>query len=377
MERRAFLRTGLAAGALAAGSDVLLASELAAATRRRRLAPGPLRLNANENPLGLCPAAREAVRAGIGEANRYPFAARDPVISRLAARHQVEPDSILLGTGSTEVLQMVVQTFGRDGAMFIIPDPTFEDVPGYARPWDVDLRKVPLTANYRHDLDRMQELAGSTTGPVVVYICNPNNPTATVTPSVDTDSWILTAPERVTFLVDEAYFEYAAASPGYWSATKWVGSRPNVIVTRTFSKIFGMAGMRLGYGIAHPDTAARLRQLQSRNNANYLALAAAVASLDDPALVDRGLEVNDRGRLVAERALESLNLQVIPSHANFLMHEIPGDLDPYIARMRKAGIRVGRPFPPMLGHNRLSIGTPEEMERWAETLRGFRRRGWI
>jgi histidinol-phosphate aminotransferase len=182
------------------------------------------------------------------------------------------------------------------------------------------------------------------------------------------DAWIADAPETTLFLIDEAYFEYVD-HPGYRSALSWVHERPNVVVTRTFSKIFGMAGMRLGYGVAHPDTAARLREFISANNTNVLACAAALASLADEGLMARSVAVNSEAKAVATATLDELGLEHIPTQTNFLMHRIHGELPAYIARMREAGIRVGRAFPPMLQWNRVSFGLPDEMERWAEVLR--------
>ncbi|MDX1644949.1 MAG: aminotransferase class I/II-fold pyridoxal phosphate-dependent enzyme, partial [Thermoanaerobaculia bacterium] len=199
---------------------------------------------------------------------------------------------------------------------------------------------------------------------------------ATLTPSADLDAWIADAPDSTLFVVDEAYHEYVRA-PGYRSAEHWVAKRPNVVVTRTFSKIYGMAGLRLGYALAHRDTAARLAAYMASDNANIMALVAARASLEDTGLTERARLSNQRAKKVVLDCLGELGLEALPSHANFLMHEIGGEVRPYIERMRERGIRVGRPFPPMERYNRLSLGLPEEMERWAEALRDFRRRGWV
>jgi histidinol-phosphate aminotransferase len=156
-----------------------------------------------------------------------------------------------------------------------------------------------------------------------------------------------------------------------------VGSKPNVIVARTFSKIYGMAGMRLGYGVAHPDTASRLRDFICRNNINVLASAAAMASMADQGLVARSLKVNGDAKAIATSTLDDLGLEHLPTQTNFILHRIHGDLQAYIGRMRDQGIRVGRPFPPMTQWSRVSFGLPEEMERWADALRGMRAVGHI
>jgi histidinol-phosphate aminotransferase len=150
-----------------------------------------------------------------------------------------------------------------------------------------------------------------------------------------------------------------------------------VVVTRTFSKVYGMAGLRVGYAVAHPETATLLRSFAAGPNVNHLGLVAARAALRDDAYVERSIATNAEARRITCEVLDELGLEYIPSHTNFVMHRIPGELREYNRRMRESGIRVGRPFPPMLDHSRLSLGLPSEMERFAETLRGFRRRGWV
>lgn len=377
MERRIFLRAGLAWGAAGvAGCGTLARSAPAPAPAPIPRSTGQLRLSSNENPLGLSPAARRAVIDGIAEANRYPGGPRRELIKVLAAKHHVAPESIVLGAGSTEVLQMTVQAIANSNVRLVLAEPTFEDVPRYTAPYAYRLETVPLDGRFAHDMERMQERTLRSKDAVLVYICNPNNPTATLTPCDETDAWIEAAEQNVYFLVDEAYYEFVDDT-SYWSSIKWIEDRPNVVVVRTFSKIYGMAGMRLGYGIAHPDTATRIRQYISHNNANHLALVAALASLRDTELVSRSLEANERARRTLYRCLDELDLEYVPSHTNFVMHRINGDLESYIGRMRENGVRVGRPFPPMLSYNRLSIGLPEEMARFAEILRTFRRRGWV
>ncbi len=378
MQRRRFVQTSLAAAALGlAGRTVRGIPLPAAGPPSPRPASGPrlIRLSANENPLGLSPKARGAIVEALSEANRYPGEWRTQLVAALAAKHQVKPEQVVLGNGSSEVLQMVVQAAGPE-ATVVVADPTFEDVPRYAAHLGLRVEKVPLTARYEHDLDRFQAIVSGRSGAVLVYLCNPNNPTGTLTPSAEVDRWIESAPERVTIAVDEAYFEYAEEA-SYHSAQRWIAERPNVIVVRTFSKIYAMAGMRLGYGLAHPDLAARLERYAADNNTNQLALAAGLASLQDGAFAQQSLAVNRQARSILYRCLADLDLEYLPSQTNFVMHRITGDLGTYISRMRERGFAVGRPFPPMLGYNRISLGLPEEMEAFAEALRDFRRQGWV
>jgi histidinol-phosphate aminotransferase len=376
MERRDFLRTGLALGAgigAASVGGVGVLPEPAHATPTR--SDGPLELNSNENPLGLAPDARRAVIDGIPRANRYP-GRRVELARELAAINGVKEENIVLGCGSTEVLQMAVQALSTPDARLVLAEPTYEDVPWYCQPFPYKLEKVPLDGGFAHDLDRMKERAAAAPGRVIVYVCNPNNPTGTLTPSADVDAWIESASENTHFLVDEAYYEYCE-DPGYWTSAKWIAERRNVIVTRSFSKIYAMAGMRLGYGIAHPETADLLRSYIGRNNANHLALVAALASLRDSGLIERSRRANAEGKRILNECLDELGLEYLPSHTNFVLHRINSDLRTYRERMRERDIFVGRPFPPMLEFNRLSIGSPDEMQRFADVLREFRGKGWV
>jgi histidinol-phosphate aminotransferase len=350
----------------------------AAFSPRRPIAPGdPIRLSSNENPLGLAPSAREAVIESIAWCNRYPGQWARPLVEKIASINGVGADQVMMGVGSTEILQMAIQALASPRAQLVIADPTFEDVPRYRRTFPYELVRIPLTKDMAHDLDAMREAAEAQRRPSVVYFCNPNNPTGTLTSAADIDAWIADAPESTFFLMDEAYFEYADGAPGYWSALKWVNDRPNVLVVRTFSKIHGMAGMRLGYGIAHPGTISRLADFRAANNTPAPAVAAAMASLEDARHAKKSREVNDEAKAMVHEVLDELGLEYLPSHTNFIMHRINGDLHAYQERMREAGLLVGRDFPPMLEYNRLSFGLPEEMEVWADAIKGFRAKGWI
>jgi histidinol-phosphate aminotransferase len=334
---------------------------------------GVVRLSSNENPLGVSPAAREAIIEAIVESNRYGGKRRE-VMEELARYLGVQPDNITLGFGSTEILQVCTQTFQGPNTPLIAAEPTFEDVMDYQDTMPFEVKLIPLTADLQHDVGRMREEASRR--PSLVYFCNPNNPTGTITSSADIDAWIAEAPETTTFLMDEAYLEYVT-DDRYWDTLKWIESKPNVIVIRTFSKIFAMAGLRLGFAVTHPTTAARLAEHTVQNSPNVLAGAAALASLKDEGLVERSITVNAEAKEIVHTTLDELGLEYLPTNANFIMHQINGDLATYRDRMADTGLLVGRNFPPMLDHNRLSFGLPNEMDRWASTIKDFRSKGWI
>jgi histidinol-phosphate aminotransferase len=377
MKRRAFLRSGLLAMGAPAMVPMNARAEAFLTPRQRRQSEGPLKLSSNENPLGIPVASQEAIRRGMDEANRYPGASRQALIDALAEKHGIPSEGIALGNGSTEILQMGVQARLHPELRLVAPAPTFEDVFEYSEPhpW-IDLHPIPLTGDFSHDLTGMEEASRGAPGPVLVYVCNPNNPTGSLTSVDDVVGWIREAPENVHFLVDEAYFEFVDA-PGYRSLDGLAWENPNVVVARTFSKVYGMAGLRLGYAVAHPETARLLRSFAPGTNTNHLALVAALAALQDPDWVAASVSTNLESRHLAYEVLEELDLAYLPSHTNFVMHRINGDLRQYIDRMAESGIRVGRPFPPMEDHNRCSFGLPEDMTRWADTLREFRRKGWV
>ena len=378
MDRRGFVSSGVVAGlASAAGTGSALTRLLAPGSglgHGRTLPNGDIRLCFNENPLGISPMARDALVEAIVDANRYPGDYRTPLIEELASSLGVDTNTLTLGFGSTELLQVATHAFQGPNVPLVIAEPTFEDIADYQDTMPFEVRTVPLTADLQHDVGRMREAAGRR--PCVVYVCNPNNPTGTVTDSSALDAWIADAPETTTFLLDEAYLEYAT-DPRFRPGLHWIHDKPNVVVIRTFSKIYGMAGLRLGYAVSHPVTATRLNEWTVQNSPNVLAGAAALASLKDETLVPRAIEVNEASKEIAHVTLDELGLEYLPTNTNFLMHRVNGDLEEYIGRMREAGILVGRRFPPMLEWNRLSFGLPEQMDQWASTLKDFRKNGWI
>lgn len=377
MDRRGFVTSGMAAGlAGITGTSGALGSLLDRApgfARGKTLANGDIRLSSNENPLGVSPAARQAIIDAIVDSNRYG-GRRQEVLDELARYLGVGTENITLGFGSTEILQVCTQAFQGPNTPLIMAEPTFEDVMDYQDTMPFEVHTVPLTADLQHDVGRMREL--SKKRPSVVYFCNPNNPTGTITNSADIDAWIAEAPETTVFLMDEAYLEYVT-DDRYWHALKWIEQKPNVVVIRTFSKIFAMAGLRLGYAVTHPTTAARLNEHVIQNAPNVLAGAAAIASLRDEGIVERSIKVNEEAKSIVIQTLDELGLDYLPTNANFLMHRINGDLPTYRNRMADAGLLVGRNFPPMLDHNRLSFGLPDEMDRWAATIKDFRKKGWV
>ena len=364
LSRRAFAGTlGLAAGA--ALIETPLARTLEAAAARSPRPANALILNSNENPYGPSPKALEALgKAGL-IANRYPDALEDEMCSAIAKHHRVAPDQVVLGCGSSEILQMADEAFAGPGRRVVAAEPTFEAVLLYAKALRAEAVKVPLSADFRHDLSKMGAAAAEGVG--LVYVCNPNNPTGTIVTGDELSALVESVPPGVTVLVDEAYHHFVE-EPAYRTAVGLIGRHPNVVVARTFSKIYGMAGLRLGYAVGSKERIAEMTTFASFSNANAAVLAAALASLQDADhLVRMRKALNDARRwLSGEMARQGR--RTIPSEANFLMVDVGGDVAPVIGAFRSRSILVGRKFPSLPNWLRITVGKPDEMQAFAAAL---------
>jgi len=244
-------------------------------------------------------------------------------------------------------------------------DPTFEAILQHATVNGAEVVKVPLTDTFAHDLTKMGAVANA----ALVYICNPNNPTASITPKNELAAFISKTSQQTMILVDEAYFHYAD-SPEYESVIPLINDHPNLIVARTFSKIYGMAGLRCGYAVAQPETIAQLRPHQSWDSVNIMAVAAAGASLNDPDQVTNGRRLNQETRTFLTTQLDAMDYKYIPSQANFVMIDVKRPVLPLIKALKERNVEVGRLFPALPNHMRLTIGKKGEMEAF---LFAFRR----
>lgn len=356
-----------AVGAVAGAA--LLDLSRAAGASPATAAAGPILLDSNENPYGPSPAALEAYARAAGLACRYPDASEDDLRQAIARQHDVAPEQVVLGCGSSEILQMADQAFAGPGRPIVAAEPTFEAVLLYARAIRAEGVKVPLTADFRHDLTAMGTAAAEG-GAGLVYVCNPNNPTGTLVSGDELAAFVARLPEPVTILVDEAYHHFVE-HPGYRSATELLARAPNVLVARTFSKIYGMAGLRLGYAVGSRSRIEQMTAFASFSNANAAGLAAARASLAEADLVPRQRELLNGTRrwLVAEMGRQGR--RTMPSEANFVMIDLGTDVQPVVEAFRARGIRVGRRFPSLPRWLRVSVGRPEEMRAFAAALRAI------
>src|SRR5436309_627667 len=268
-----------------------------------------VRLSANENPYGPCPKALEAITNSFGLACRYPDEHNNLLIDKLAKLNGVNHDQILLGDGSGEILKLCAETFtGPHNGKLVAADPTFEAILNNASANGAEVVKAPLTSSFAHDMPKM--LAATKGG--LIYVCNPNNPTASITPKDELRDFIAKTPRETMILVDEAYFHFAD-SPDYESVIPLVKEHPNLIVSRTFSKIYGMAGLRCGYCVAQSQAIAQLRSHQSWDSVNIMPVAAATASLSDPEQVTNGRRWYQVTRTFVTTQLDAMDYKYIPS----------------------------------------------------------------
>jgi histidinol-phosphate aminotransferase len=366
MTRRRFagaLGTAVAGAALL---DTRLATSAAEASVLPALPGEPVRLNANENPYGPSLKAVEAMQRCGRVASRYPDSSHDELRRAIAAHHGVGPERVVLGCGSSEILEMADLAFLGPGKTAVVAEPSFEAVLLYAGVIRFESVKVPLTADFRHDLPRMAAACDAKTG--LVYVCNPNNPTGTVVSGEEVAAFLPRVPASAVVLVDEAYHHFVE-SPRYKSAVDLLGRAPNLVVARTFSKIYGMAGMRVGYAIGSEANIKAMRNYASFSNVNCAAISGALVSLPDRDHVARQRrQFNDTRRWICGE-LEKEGRRVIPSETNFFMTEVGGDVTPVIQAFRARKILVGRKFPSMSNWLRVSIGKREEMEAFLTALR--------
>jgi histidinol-phosphate aminotransferase len=324
-----------------------------------------VRLSANENPYGPCPKALQAMTDSFGLACRYPDEHNNVLIDKLAKLNNVDRSEILLGDGSGEILKLCAETFtGPQSGNLIAADPTFEAILHNATANGAEVVKVPLTSSFAHNLSKM--LGAAKRG--LIYVCNPNNPTASITPKDELRDFIGKTPPETMVLVDEAYFHYAD-SPDYESVIPLVKDHPNLIVSRTFSKIYGMAGLRCGYCVAQKEPIERMRRQQMWDSVNCMALAAATASLDDLDHVPNGQRLNKEAKTFTTSELEKMNYKIIPSQANFIMFDCKRPVLPLIKAMKEQNVHVGRLFPALPNHMRLTIGKKAEMEAFLAAFR--------
>src|SRR6266849_10720841 len=245
----------------------------------------PIRLNRNESPYGPCEKANEALRNAIDDATRYPGQELDDLSAAIAALTGVKIEQVTLGCGSRDLMRIAAETFLGLGKSLVMATPTFDAIGGYARASGTEIRAVPLTKRYTHDLDAMIRRTDASTG--LIYICNPNNPTRGLTPQDELESFFARVPRGVSVLIDEAYHDFVPPTSAYTTWVRRAASDSRLIVTRTLSKVYGMAGLRVGYAVASSEMSKRLAQRRLAMGVNIVAARAAYAALEDQAYIKK------------------------------------------------------------------------------------------
>jgi histidinol-phosphate aminotransferase len=343
-----------------------------------KLPPGvePIRISSNENPLGPGKAAIDAILGKFPEANRYPFNSTplDADLEILIAKlYSGKRENVVLGVGSQEILKNAARVFLSPTKHLVIPSPTYGDPAGFAQ----SALKVPIKTAPVADKTLKTELSALlplVKGAGMVYLCNPNNPTATINSGQEIKDFIAEVKKvspTTAILLDEAYCDYAT-DPGFATAIPIALTTPNVIVARTFSKAYGMAGVRIGYAIGHVDAIHKMSQWRMPYNVNTFGVAAAVASLKDPAHIKEESARNKGVRDFTVKALADMGYSSTDSQTNFIFTDIGKTMT--AAQFRDAcaakGVMVGRDFPPLEKQwARISLGTMEEMQKATEVFR--------
>jgi histidinol-phosphate aminotransferase len=326
-----------------------------------------VKLASNENPRGIGPRTRAAIDAAIGEIARYPDGNGFELKQALAARYHVEMGAIVLGNGSNDVLELVALAFLGPGRAALFSQHCFAVYPLATQARGARSIVVPAR-NYAHDLEAMVKAIDDET--YVAWIANPNNPTGTFARHAQVEAFLKRVPERVLVVLDEAYNEYLTPDLR-GDSVKLLKRHPNLVITRTFSKAYGLAGLRVGYALAHPSVADVMNRVRQPFNVNSLALVAATAALDDMEFVARSYALNLQGMKQIEEGARGLGLNYIPSHGNFITVQVGKAAEIY-KRLLRRGVIV-RPVGGGYGlpeHLRVTIGTTEENERFLAALAG-------
>jgi len=364
ISRRNFFRTlgaGAAAGTVLSWPLSGKATSLIFEPFRPQASDGVVYLDSNENAYGPSEKTRDAIRAAVDSANRYPYRQYDGLTEQIAAMQKVKVEQVVLGCGSTEILRVAAQARLGRGKTLLQAAPTFEALAHYASTTGADIISVPLAHDYSHDLPAMLARMNQNKSIALAYLCNPNNPTGSITPRSQIEEFIAKCPASTMVLVDEAYHHFAGQTGAYASFLDKPMADERVVVARTFSKVYGMAGLRLGYAVAAAKTAASLRTFLTMDSVNGMVTAAARAALHDQESVEESVRRNQDDRQEFYNQCHARMLKPIDSHANFVMMDAHRPAVEVIAYFEKRNVRIGRRFPPMDRHVRISLGRPPDM----------------
>ena len=324
-----------------------------------------VKLSFNENPHGPSRKVKEAMQNAFYRSCRYPWVYMNQLIDRIAEKEGLTREHVVLTGGSTEGLHITGLTYGVHGGEVISAHPTFQALMSYAENFGAYINRVSLTEDFQHDLDEMELRVSS--GTRLIFLCNPNNPTGTVLPVDKLTDFCERVSRQTLIFSDEAYYDYID-DPDYPSMLALVKKGQNIIVSRTFSKVYGLAGLRIGYLLARPDIARRLNKSVAAGT-NVLAIHAAMAALKDQEFHQFCVEENMKAKKHIYAVLDDLDLNYQRSQTNFVFFQSGREIKELVKKMRGKGIEVGRPFPPYTDWCRISTGKMDEVEKFGVALK--------
>ena len=362
IDRRQWLKTlGLSTGFALVGGLEAFATTVPA----RPLFDGSIaKLDSNENPYGPSNRVRKTLTDTFDQACRYPFQALGGLVEMIAEKEGVPTDHIVVTGGSTEGLKAAGLTYLAGGGEIIAADPTFQAMINYAETFGAHAHRVPVDAAMGHDLETMALRVTAQTR--LIFICNPNNPTGTLLDKNKLKDFCNSVTDKAVVFSDEAYYDFIT-TPDYPSMVELVKEGKNIIVSKTFSKVYGLAGLRIGYLVARPDIADRLKRSVMANT-NTLAIAAAKEALRDDDFYKFSVSKNVEAKNHIYKTLDQLGLEYRKSHTNFVFFHSGQPIHELIPAMAKENVKIGRPFPPFYDWARISTGTMPEMAMFEHAL---------
>lgn len=367
MDRRQWLKSTSLGGSFALLGGLHITNALTV-EESIKFNPRPLskhiRLSSNENPYGPSKKVKEAIVNAFDHGCRYPYAYADELALILAQKEGVTKDHIIICGGSTEGLKVAALTFAAHGGEIIAGKPTFLAMMTYAKQWGASINWVPVGEDKGYDMEEIEKRISSKTK--LVFLCNPNNPTSTILSSKKLIDFCDAISNKTILFSDEAYYDYIE-EPEYPSMVELVKQEKNVIVSRTFSKVYGMAGLRIGYLIAKPSLAEKLRRNMVAYS-NVLAIAAAKEALNDKEFYSFSLQKNREAKELIYKTLDTFELPYVKSNTNFIFFKSGKSIQILHKEMMNKGVLIGRPFPPFFDWCRISTGTTEEVALFTKAL---------
>jgi len=364
--RRAWLKSSLGIGGFLLTPSILTAEEII------KFNPRPLKkktkLSSNENPYGPSQKVLKAITESFENACRYPYEYMFELQKKLAKKHGVEPESIIITGGSTEALKLSGLAVANQGGEVIAGQPTFLALADYAKSWGATVKWIPVDSNKGYDLKSIEQNISNNTK--MIFLCNPNNPTGTLLNKNNLVEFCQKVSNKTIIFSDEAYYDYIEDTE-YPSMDYLVRKNQDVIVSKTFSKVYGLAGLRIGYLVIRPELADRLFGKYSPYGrekivaqTNVLAIAAATEALKDEEFYNFSLKKAKEEKSKIYKLLDYLNLKYVKSSTNFIFFESKKHIDELGAQMLDKGVIIGRPFPPFYDWCRISTGTSEEVDKF-------------